>query len=240
MTSLGGMQRIGPTCKPQSIVLKEETMNDLEIRRDILDELEFDPSIDAATIGVSVENGVATLSGYVKSYAEKTAAEAVARRVKGVRAIAEEIDVRWSDQKRHADDEIAARALDIIAWDTALPDGAIDVKVQRGWVTLCGEVRWHFQRMAAENAVKKLGGVVGVTNTLTIRQLIATSDIKDRIERALRRNAEIEANAIRVRVTASKVVLEGDVHGWNERHAAEQAAWSVPGVAIVENHLHVG
>lgn len=215
-------------------------MSDLKIRRDILDELEFDPSIDAATIGVSVENGVVTLSGHVKSYAEKTAAEAVARRVKGVRAIAEEIDVRWPEQKRHADDEIAARALDIISWDTALPDGAIDVKVQHGWVTLSGEVRWHFQRMAAENAVKKLGGVVGVTNALTIRQLVGTSDIKDRIERALQRNAEIEADRIRVRVSDTKVVLEGDVHAWNERQAAEQAAWSVPGVAIVENHLNVG
>ncbi|NKJ07485.1 BON domain-containing protein [Rhizobium sp. SG741] len=215
-------------------------MSDLKIRRDILDELEFDPSIDAATIGVSVENGVVTLSGHVKSYAEKTAAEAVARRVKGVRAIAEEIDVRWPEQKRHADDEIAARALDIISWDTALPDGAIDVKVQHGWVTLSGEVRWHFQRMAAENAVKKLGGVVGVTNALTIRQLVGTSDIKDRIERALQRNAEIEADRIRVRVSDTKVVLESDVHAWNERQAAEQAAWSVPGVAIVENHLHVG
>ncbi|WP_047462167.1 BON domain-containing protein [Rhizobium rhizogenes] len=215
-------------------------MSDLEIRRDILDELEFDPSVDAANIGVSVENGVVTLSGHVKSYAEKMAADAIAQRVKGVRAIAEEIDVRWPERKKHADDEIASRALDIIAWDTALPDGAIDVKVQRGWVTLSGQVRWHFQRMAAENAVKKLGGVLGVTNYLTIRQLVGMSDIKDRIERALRRNAEIEADGIRVRVSESKVVLEGDVHAWNERHAAEQAAWSVPGVAVVENHLHVG
>ncbi|NTI78160.1 BON domain-containing protein [Rhizobium rhizogenes] len=215
-------------------------MSDLEIRRDILDELEFDPSVDAANIGVSVENGVVTLSGHVKSYAEKMAAEAIAQRVKGVRAIAEEIDVRWPEQKKHADDEIAARALDIIAWDTALPDGAIDIKVQRGWVTLSGEVRWHFQRMAAENAVKKLGGVLGVTNYLTIRQLVGMSDIKDRIEQALRRNAEIEADGITVRVSDSKVILEGDVHAWNERQAVEQAAWSVPGVAVVENHLHVG
>jgi osmotically-inducible protein OsmY len=215
-------------------------MSDLEIRRDILDELEFDPSVDAANIGVSVENGVVTLSGHVKSYAEKMAAEAIAQRVKGVRAIAEEIDVRWPEQKKHADDEIAARALDIIAWDTALPDGAIDIKVQRGWVTLSGEVRWHFQRMAAENAVKKLGGVLGVTNYLTIRQLVGMSDIKDRIEQALRRNAEIEADGITVRVSDSKVILEGDAHAWNERQAVEQAAWSVPGVAVVENHLHVG
>jgi osmotically-inducible protein OsmY len=215
-------------------------MSDLEIRRDILDELEFDPSVDAANIGVSVENGVVTLSGHVKSYAEKMAAEAIAQRVKGVRAIAEEIDVRWPEQKKHADDGIAARALDIIAWDTALPDGAIDIKVQRGWVTLSGEVRWHFQRMAAENAVKKLGGVLGVTNYLTIRQLVGMSDIKDRIEQALRRNAEIEADGITVRVSDSKVILKGDVHAWNERQAVEQAAWSVPGVAVVENHLHVG
>jgi osmotically-inducible protein OsmY len=240
MTPHTGLTRFDLRREPRSIVFKEDTMSDLKIRRDILDELEFDPSIDAAAIGVSVENGVATLSGHVKSCAEKMAAEAVTWRVKGVRAIADEIDVRWPEQKRHADDEIAARALDIITWDTALPDGAIDVKVQRGWVTLSGEVRWHFQRMAAENAVKKLGGVVGVTNILTIRQLVGASDIKERIEQALRRNAEIEADGIRVRVSDSKVVLEGDVHAWSERHAAEQAAWSVPGVAIVENHLHVG
>ncbi|NEJ23391.1 BON domain-containing protein [Rhizobium leguminosarum] len=215
-------------------------MSDLAIRRDVLDELEFDPSIDAGNIGVSVESGIVTLSGHVKSYAEKMAAEVIVQRVKGVRAIAEDIEVRYPEHTRHADDEIAARALDIIAWSAALPEGAVHVKVQRGWVTLSGEVRWHFQRMAAEHAVKKLGGVVGVSNLLTIVSLPQVANIKDRIELALRRNAEIEADAIKVRVLADKVILEGDVHAWSERGAAERAAWSVSGVTRVDNQLHVG
>ncbi|WFU13251.1 BON domain-containing protein (plasmid) [Rhizobium sp. CB3090] len=215
-------------------------MNDLSLRQDVLDELEFEPSIDASNIGVAVENGVVTLTGHVNSYAEKSAADAAVRRVRGVRAIAQEIEVRYAERKKHADDEIAARALDILEWDTALPEGVIDVEVQRGWVTLSGEVRWHFQRIAAENAVKKLGGVVGVTNLLTIRPAAAASDIKRRIEGALRRYAEVEASRIRVNVVDGRVVLEGGVHAWTERSAAEQAAWSIAGVTAVENHLSIG
>ncbi|MBB5575975.1 BON domain-containing protein [Rhizobium paranaense] len=214
-------------------------MSDLKIRRDVLDELEFDPSVDAANIGVSVTNGIVTLSGHVKSYTEKLAAELITQRVKGVRAIAEEIEVRYPGHKAHSDDEIAGRALDVIAWDTSLPDGAIDVQVQRGWVTLSGEVRWNFQRMAAENAVKKLGGVIGVANRLTIQPRPSVSDIKSQIEQAFLRNAELDANAISVCVADNKVVLEGNVHTLNERRVAEQAAWSIPSVTVVENHLHV-
>lgn len=214
-------------------------MSDLKIRQDVIDELEFEPSIDAANIGVSVEDGVVTLSGHVGSYAEKNTAEIAARRVRGVRAIAEEIEIRFAERKKHADDEIAARALDIIAWDTALPDGAVDVKVQRGWVTLSGEVRWHFQKMAAENAVKKLGGVVGVSNQLTIRPTTSVSDVKSRIEEALRRNAEVEAGHIRVEVRDSKVTLQGNIRNWSERSVAERAAWSVPGVLAVDNRLSI-
>ncbi|GAC1043178.1 BON domain-containing protein [Rhizobium sp. No.120] len=215
-------------------------MDDLSLRQDVIDELQFEPSVDAANIGVSVENGVVTLSGHVGSYAEKLAAESATRRVRGVRAIAEEIEVRYAGRKMHADDEIASRALDIIEWDTALPDGAIDVRVQHGWVTLSGEVPWHFQRMAAENAVKKLGGVTGVSNLLTIRPSALIADIKGRIEGALRRNAEVEANRIRVDVTEGRVALEGAVHAWSERSAAERAVWSVPGVVTVENRLTIG
>ena len=215
-------------------------MDDLSLRQDVIDELQFEPSVDAANIGVSVENGVVTLSGHVGSYAEKLAAESATRRVRGVRAIAEEIEVRYAGRKMHADDEIASRALDISEWGTALPTGAIDVRVQHGWVTLSGEVPWHFQRMAAENAVKKLGGVTGVSNLLTIRPSALIADIKGRIEGALRRNAEVEANRIRVDVTEGRVALEGAVHAWSERSAAERAVWSVPGVVTVENRLTIG
>lgn len=214
-------------------------MNDTTIYQDVLDELDFEPSIDAANIGVAVENGIVTLSGHVESYAEKAAAEAAVRRVKGVRAIAEEIQVRYPERKKHADDEIAARALKIISWDTALPDGAIGVTVQHGCVKLTGEVPWHFQRIAAENAVKKLGGVVAVANLVAIRPAASASDIRQRIENALRRNAEIEASGIKANVTGGDVTLQGDVHSWNERRAAEQAAWSVPGVTRVDNRIAV-
>ncbi|KQY21546.1 BON domain-containing protein [Rhizobium sp. Root482] len=133
-------------------------MDDRRIRRDILDELEFDPSLDAARIGVAVEQGIATLSGHVGSYAQKLMAESIAQRIRVVRAVASEIEIRWSEHKRHADDEIAGRALDIICWDTAHPDAAIDIKVHKGWVTLSGEVPWHFQRQGAEDAVKSSAG----------------------------------------------------------------------------------
>lgn len=218
---------------------RKDKMSDQSLRQDVIDELEFEPSLDAANIGVAVENGIVMLSGHVSSYAEKIAAESAAKRVKGVRAIAEEVEVRYPERKRHADDEIAARALDIIAWHTALPDDAIDVKVEKGRVTLSGEVRWHFQKMAAENAVKKLGGVAAVTNLLTIRPVASVPDVKDRIEDALRRNAEVEASQIRVNVVDNKVILEGGVRAWNERAVAERAAWSVPGVVAVENHLSI-
>ncbi|WP_429925694.1 BON domain-containing protein (plasmid) [Agrobacterium vitis] len=214
-------------------------MSDLLIRQDVLDELEFEPSVNAANIGVAVENGIVTLTGHVESYMEKAAAETAARRVQGVRAIAEHIEVRYPERKKRADDEIAARALDIIAWDTALPDGAIDVRVERGCVTLGGEVQWHFQRLAAEDAVRKLGGVREVRNLLTIRPIAQVPDIKDRIERALERSAEVEANAIRVEVSGHTVTLEGSVHAVKERQMAEQAAWSVPSVTAVDNRLTV-
>jgi osmotically-inducible protein OsmY len=214
-------------------------MNDLALRQNIIDELGFEPSVDAANIGVAVEEGVVTLSGHVGSYAEKIAAEMAVKRVKGVRALAETLEVRYAGRKHHADDEIAARALDIIEWDTLLPDGAIGVKVQKGWVTLSGEVPWHFQRVAAEKAVLKLGGVVGVTNVLSIKPVASIPDVKNRIEGALKRNAEVEADRIQIDVSGGNVTLKGGVTGWRERSAAERAAWSIPGVVSVINDLAV-
>lgn len=214
-------------------------MNDLALRQNIIDELGFEPSVDAANIGVAVEEGVVTLSGHVGSYAEKIAAEMAVKRVKGVRALAGTLEVRYVGRKQHADDEIAARALDIIEWDTLLPDGAIGVKVQKGWVTLSGEVPWHFQRVAAEKAVMKLGGVVGVTNVLSIKPAASIPDVKNRIEGALKRNAEVEADRIEVAVSGGNVTLKGGVTGWRERSAAERAAWSSPGVVSVTNNLAV-
>jgi len=221
------------------LTMKEKMMSDKALRQDILDGLEFEPSIDAAHIGVAVADGVVTLTGYVGSYAEKTMAEHVVRRVKGVRAIAEEIEVRFPARKRTADDEIAKRALAIIAWDTTVPNEELQVKVQHGWITLSGEVEWHFQRTAAEYAVRKLSGVVGVTNLISVRPQIDAEDVKQRIENALKRSAEIEADTIRIAVTGSKVTLEGKVNAWHEREVAERAAWAAPGVSAVEDRLTV-
>ena len=141
--------------------------------------------------------------------------------------------------RKSADDEIATRALKIIAWDTTVPSDNIQVKVQQGWITLSGDVEWYFQRDSAERAVRKLSGVLGVTNLITVRPRLDASNIKHRIEDALKRNALVEANAIRVAVTGSKVTLEGKVHAWHERDMVERAAWSAPGVSAVEDRLTI-
>lgn len=215
-------------------------MNDIELRQDVLDALEFEPSIDAAHIGAVVSKGVVTLSGYVGSYAEKMAAERTVQRVKGVRGIAQEIEVRYPQNKKCADDQIAARALSIISWDVLVPKDAIQVSVQKGWITLSGSVEWNFQKLAAEDAVRRLSGVTGVTNNITVRPHIDAQNVKRRIEDALKRNAEVEARSIKVNVDGGKVRLEGKVHAWYERSVAESAAWAAPGVSAVEDHLTVG
>jgi osmotically-inducible protein OsmY len=214
-------------------------MGNFTLRQSILDELEFEPSIDAAHIGVAVDNGVVTLTGYVGSYAERAAAERVVQRIKGVHGIAQEIEVRYPQNKKTADDQIAKRALKIIAWDTTIPSDNIQVKVQNGWVTLTGDVVWNFQKASAEDAVRKLSGVVGVTNSITVRPRADASNIKHRLEDALKRNAEVEANAIRVTVSGGKVTLEGKVHAWHERDVAQRAAWAAPGVNTVEDRLTI-
>ncbi|MCW5714665.1 MAG: BON domain-containing protein [Bauldia sp.] len=215
-------------------------MNNLALRSRVTDELEFEPSIDAAHIGVAVESGVVTLTGYVATLAAKMAAEAAARRVKGVRAVADEIVVRPPGHKENADDEIARRALDILRWDAVVPAGAIEVTVADGWITLGGQVEWQFQRRAAEEAVRKLSGVIGVVNGLTIAPLLKPADVKGKIEAALRRRAEIEARNITVTVRdGGFVVLDGTVDNWDERQAVAAAAWSAPGVRSVEDHLKV-
>lgn len=216
-------------------------MNDSTLRQDILDELDFEPSIDAADIGVAVENGIVTLTGHVPTYAQKVTVENVTRRVKGVKGIAQEIEVRPFGTNRTADDEIAKRAVNTINWNTSIPENLVQVKVQKGWVTLTGKVDWQYQKTAAADAVRDLAGVVGVSNQIEIKQRASAFDVKKRIEDALKRNAEIEAQAIRVNVMdGGKVRLEGRVHAWSERSAAERAAWSTPGVNMVEDRLTIG
>ena len=212
-------------------------MTDTDRRRDVLDELDFDPSLDAAEIGVAVSDGVVTLTGHVGSYAEKVEAENAVRRVKGVRAIAQEIQVRYAEAKKIEDDQIAARALAIIDWSVHLPKQAIQVKVAKGWITLTGAVPWQYQAMGAEAAVRKLSGVVGVSNLIQVKPEVRPALVKDKILEAFKRGAMFEADGIKVRVEGDKVTLEGAVTAWADREAAERAAWSVPGVRAVEDRI---
>jgi osmotically-inducible protein OsmY len=215
-------------------------MSDSILRQNIIDELEFEPRVNAAHIGVAVNGGVVTLNGHVGSYAEKLAAEKAVKRVKGVKALAEEIDVRFPEDKKTADDEIAGRALSLLHWSAVVPTDSVMIKVQDGWVNLSGQVQWQYQRSAAEAEVRRLSGVVGLVNSITIKPRVQPADVKLQIEAALKRNAEIDAQQIRVSVEdGGRVSLEGFVHDWREREAAEHAAWLAPGVMRVDDRLRI-
>jgi osmotically-inducible protein OsmY len=217
--------------------------DDLTLQAMVMAELEWEPSLDAAHIGVTANHGVVTLNGYVDSYLAKGAAERAAARVQGVKAIAEEIEVRLPNHQRHADDEIAERAVRTLNWDIEVPHDRINVKVEHGVVTLTGDVNYHFQRAAAETAVRRLGGTRGVINLVGVAPpagLQADSDlVQQRIENALRRNAEIEASRIDVSVDGGKITLRGQVRTWFERSVAEHATWGAPGVTEVRDELRV-
>lgn len=215
-------------------------MGDKQLQLDVMDELEFEPSIDAAHIGVTAEDGIVTLTGHVSTYAEKIAAENAARRVKGVQGIASEIEVRYPDEAKTSDDEIARRVLNVLKWNVIVPADAVQVVVRSAIVTLMGELNWQYKRHAVEEAVAKLEGVTGVINAITIKPTVSVPDIKERIEDALKRHAEVEARAIRVIVHDGKVSLEGTVDNWDERQAVENAAWSVAGVKSVDDRLIIG
>lgn len=216
-------------------------MSDKQLRQDILDEFEFDPSFNAAHIGVVVDKNVVSLTGHVESYAEKLAVLRSARRVKGVQAIADEIEVRFPNQAKTADDQIAQRATAILKWNAVVSNLPIDVVVHNGWITLSGRVNWYFERRAAENGVRKLSGVRGITNSIIVQPQVDAANIKEKIEAALKRHAEVEANGIRISVKGGDhVVLEGKVGNWDERRAVENAAWSAPGVAAVDDRLSIG
>ena len=214
-------------------------VSDLQLRRNVLDELEFEPTVNAAHIGVTADCSVVTLIGFVASYPEKTAAERAARRVKGVVAIAEEIEVRLPSHAKRADDEIAACAVEFLKWQTGGPADRIGIKVEKGIVTLTGEVDWQFQKTEAAYIVQKLSGVVDVINDIRVMPRIDASDIKQKIEKALQRSAELDASRITVEAVGGRVVLNGKVRAWYEREIAEQAAWSAPGVTEIQNRLTI-
>ena len=212
---------------------------DSQLQHDVMAELEWEPAVDHADIGVAVNDGVVTLSGYVKNFTEKLAAEKAVRRVAGVRAIAEEIKVRLASDSKLADHEIAKRILDMIAWTVSIPNDVVKVKVEHGWVTLSGTVDWYFQSNEARKAAAKVSGVIGVSNLIEVKQHPAPADVKDRIVSAFKRQADLDAAAVTVITDGGTVKLSGKVHAWNERSIAERAAWSAPGGTKVEDHLTV-
>ncbi len=218
---------------------KARNTEDMELRRHVMDELDYDPAINPANIGVSAQAGVVTLSGHVGNYAEKLSAEKAARRVKGVKAIANEIKVRFAEDKKTSDDEIAHRAVNILHWSAVVPDGAITVKVQDGWLSLSGEVNWNYQRTAIEALLHRLSSVKGFVNGIRVKPRANPCATKHRIEEALRRNANVGVPDICVSVEDSgRVILEGTIHDWQERNAIEDVAWSAPGVSWVDDRMN--
>src|SRR5580658_8145526 len=202
---------------------------DTHMQLSVIAELDWEPSINAAHIGVAVDNGVVTLTGQVESYAQKHAAEVAARRVKGVLAVAQEIEVQLPFERRRGDDLIAVAVLDRFAWDVSIPRDAISVKVEQGWVTLSGEVAWHYQREAAEQDVRRLHGVVGVSNTVSLKPRVNTANISNDISFALHRSYFPDPDAIIVAAEDGKVRLTGSVNSWHARQVAAETAWGAPG-----------
>ena len=212
--------------------------DDKQLKQAVLDGLKWEPSVNAAHIGVTAKVGVVTLMGHVESYAEKFAAEKATRRLKDVKAVAEELEVRLPFNVKHGDEEIASAAVNRMKWDTAIPSDAVQAKVEKGWVTLTGEVDWHYQQDAAAHDVRGLWGVVGVSNEITIKPRPNTSKIRDDIIFALDRSW-FDPATINVTAQGGKVRLTGKVESWYERDEATAAAWAAPGTTDVENDIAV-
>lgn len=212
---------------------------DAQLQFDVTDELTWDPSVNHERIGVSVTDGIVTLSGIVGSYAEKILAEKTARRVKGVRAVADELQVRYDWQPKTSDPEIAKRIADILDWDPLVPRDRIKITVQNGAVKLEGRVDWNYQRDLALEDVGKITGVVRIDNQLEVAPPVSTSDVRGRIERAFERSADLEAEKIHVEADGSRITLTGSVSSWNKRKMAERSAWAAPGVTHIEDKLVV-
>jgi osmotically-inducible protein OsmY len=210
---------------------------DEEIQKDVLAELKWDAQVQPNEIGVSVKDGVVTLTGWVDSYLKKWAAEDAAHRVGGVKAVANDIEVKLFSERTDAD--IAEAAVRALQWDASVPADKIQVTVSKGWVTLKGEVNWNFEKQDAERVVRRLTGVKGVSNLITVKPSTTPSELKKRIEDALVRNAKVDANKITVEVQGSKAILKGAVRAWVEKEEAERVAWLAPGVTSVENRITV-
>ena len=212
---------------------------DAQLQQDVIAELNWEPSVNAAQIGVEVKDGIVTLAGHVSSYAEKYAAERAAQRVSGVKALAVEMNVNLPGSSVRIDADIARSAENVLEWMTYLPKDCVKVKVESGWISLSGEVDWEYQRRGAVDAVRNLMGVTGVSNQIVIKPKVSLSAVKSDIEAALKRRALLDAQEISVKVQGADVTLSGTVHSWSERDLARNSAWATPGVRNVVDNLTV-
>lgn len=213
--------------------------SDAVLRDEIIDELNWEPSVDSSKIGVTVKDGIVTLSGTVPSFIEKTDAEKAVKRVDGVKAVVENIDVKLKTKSVRTDEEIAEVALKNLRWNTNVPADKIILKVENGWITLEGEVLWNYQREAAKTAIKGLIGVKGVNNFIRVQSKVQPENLREKIKASFVRNASIDADNVRVEVTGNKAILKGSVQSWAEKKQAERTVWAAPGIFEVENKLEI-
>lgn len=212
---------------------------DAEIQHDVQDELKWEPYLQASQIGVGVNHGIVTLSGEVDSYSKKLRAEEAAKRVSGVAAVVQEIDVKLSAFGKRTDADIAEAALNALKWNTIVPHEKLQVKVENGWITLDGETEWEYEKTAARRSVEHLSGVKGVTNRVNVAPRTSSGEIKQKIHAAFVRSAAVDSEKIHVETNGNKVVLKGTVRSLAEKEEAENAAWLAPGVNSVENKIQV-